>query len=113
MLVLRFGSPLRSPARGLCEARDSRVRGGPRRLRRLGESGACRSPIQKLVLRFGKSGTDFRTVVLGSVFKSLWGADLFFDSVSASHELEIQGVFRRSRAAPTKPKPGVITPNGF
>ena len=50
---------------------------------------------------------------LGSVFKSLWGADLFFDSVSASHELEIQGVFRRSRAAPTKPKPGVITPNGF
>jgi hypothetical protein len=25
--------------------RDSRVRGGPRRLRRLGESGACRSPL--------------------------------------------------------------------
>ena len=50
---------------------------------------------------------------LGSVFKSLWGADLFFDSVSASHELEIQGVFPRSLAAPTKPKPDVITPNGL
>jgi hypothetical protein len=38
---------------------------------------------------------------------------LFFDSVTASHELEIQGVFRRPRAAPTKPKPGAITPNAF
>ena len=61
-----------------------------------------------------ETGLPYRVHALDHTAASTtWGADLFFDSVSASHELEIQGVFRRSRAAPTKPKPGVITPKGI
>ena len=49
--VLRFGNPFRALGTTYKPSRDDRVRGGPRRLRRLGESGACRSPIQKLAAR--------------------------------------------------------------
>jgi oligopeptidase B len=46
----RLGSRFRTLGTRWKSPRDSRVRGGLWRLRRLGESGACRSPVQKLVL---------------------------------------------------------------
>jgi cellulose synthase operon protein C len=44
-LVLRFRSPFRTLGTRCKPSRNSRVRGGLRWLRRLGESGACRAPI--------------------------------------------------------------------